>query len=762
MFNKTSKLNSDGVALSTGLFSGPIVGLGYQTPTVSGVTGENGEFHYRKGERVAFLVGKVVLGTVMGAERVNVAELVSRVDGNIQKLQDPILTNVARFLQTLDQDGDVSNGITLTPEIHAIVGNRPIKFSPDVGPVMRDLGDPVAYFSEDPVIVSLLEDLNRSNVFTANSPRRLRSAAAARNEVRRNALGILRFKDVKIPLRNGSFVYADVFRPAKPGSFPAVMNCGVYGRAFVHHSIDSEADAERHELMEERYFFGNPDGYMYENHETVNTATWVPRDYAVVRVDTPGIGNSPGTIGIFGIDEAEAFRDAIEWAGEQPWCNGNVGLYGMSYYAMNQYNVASLQPRHLKAIVSIGTDTNSYDETLYQGGLFSGQFLLSWWNSQVLPAVCGEVKSHDFLAIASAHPFNEPDNTNIYGPRAKVFMSPDISQVNVPQWVVAATTHAAHVHQIGSSETYIASPAKHKKLDFWEDWFVKSYSDAAVEDHMAFFDYWLKGVENGIMDKPPVRLDIRTGNGSYYVQEENEWPIARTQYTCLYLDASTADWQGDGRRQDFLRMSTTPPEQNKNASYSAQVDLASIFPRCPWNTGVSFISDPVSEVLVLAGYMKAVLWVSSSSHDMDLYVSVRVIDENDCEVDYVGPMVIAKDPNDVSPLGKGWLKVSHRKLDPIRTTEYRPKHTHLRADYAPLKEDEVVQVEVEITPNTAVVRVGQRIRVDIQPYGGSGHGMPHAYDSSYHAGATNMIHTGPDYPSYVQLPVVPEKPTTRG
>lgn len=288
-----------------------------------------------------------------------------------------------------------------------------------------------------------------------------------------------------------------------------------------------------------------------------------------------------------------------------------------------------------------------------------------------------------------------------------------------------------------------------------------------VPEHMAFFDYWLKGVKNEIMDTPRVRAAIRTGNGSYYVLNENEWPIARTKYTKLYLDASPSEWEGDGLRHDFLRLSQVPPSAENRTSYSAEVNAGSLFlpiredlrrrqqrniTPC-WATGMSFVTDPMPEDMVLAGYMKLGLWVSSTSSDMDINASVRVIDDQNREVEYSGPPDLT-DSTNVYPVGLGWLKVSHRKLDPKRSTEYRPKHTHTEADYAPLKKNEVVPVEVEIWPNTALVKKGYRIRLDVQPHGSCGNER-HLYDPSYHTGAENNIYTGPNHVSYLQLPVIP-------
>ena len=754
--------------LLTGVFAGPIAGLRYKTPSGSGVTNQNGEFSYRKGERVAFILGKVAFGSAMGAPRLDLAMVVSRVDGSSQKLLDPGLTNIARFVFSLDREGNLDGGVEISAEAHDVIGARSINFRRDVtfaGPTPDHVRD----FENDPAISDLLGELARGGAFATTTPRRLVSAAAARNEVRRNILGIRRFRDVKIDLKNGAFVYADVFRPDKEGVFPVIMNCGVYGRAFHHHSICSEDDFEAHEAEEERYFQGNPDGLIFENHETVNTADWVPHDYAVVRVDGPGTGKSPGKLAPWGFSTAEAFRDAIDWAGAQPWCNGAVGLWGMSYYAMTQQAVASLQPKNLKAMVSIGTDVDLYEEVLYTGGVLNEEFFPFWFKAGVLSSVCGEPNPVDFMSIARAAPFKDSNLAAIFGPRSEVFMSPDMTGVSVPTWAVACTTHPAHFHQLGGSEAFIVTPTPDKKLDFWEDWFTRSYAAATVADHRAFFDHWLKGIDNGIMDRPPIRLDVRAGDGSSFLLEENEWPIARTTYVKMYLDASPSEWDGDAWRHDFLRLSRVEPREERRVEYSAEIPLESrsgpppaLLPVIPpaalfvWTTGASFITDPMTQDMVFAGYSKAQLWASSTSRDMDIFVAMRVLDENDIEVDYAGPGTMGLSTRHF-PLAKGWLKVSHRKRDEARSTEYTVKHTHLAADYAPLAGDEIVMVEVEIIPNTALIKKGQRIRLDIQPFDGYDHGTRHGYDPSYHDGARNAIYTGPEHLSYIQIPVVPER-----
>jgi predicted acyl esterase len=153
--------------------------------------------------------------------------------------------------------------------------------------------------------------------------------------------------------------------------------------------------------------------------------------------------------------------------------------------------------------------------------------------------------------------------------------------------------------------------------------------------------------------------------------------------------------------------------------------------------------------------MKMGLWVSSTSSDMDVFASLRVLDENDREIRYES-LVPPVDPAFIHPTGHGLLKVSHRKIDEKRSTDYWPVQTHLEADYAPLVDGEVVAIEVGLNPSTAFIPKGSRLRIDIQPSSPSGL-TSRAYDESYHVGATNAVYTGPEHQSYVQLPIVPAR-----
>jgi hypothetical protein len=766
----------------TGVMAGPIRGLRYRTPTADGLTDERGAFCYRRGETVTFLVGGIVLGSVKGAPRVNLAQLVDRADGKIDRLHDPMVTNLARLVQTLDQDGDLENGVTISPIVHDVVGPAVLNFNQaptdaeredaaNAGTEGSGAAAMVAFssnqtitFAGDPAVVGLLETLNATpGVFTARTPRRLRNGASSRNELRRNIRGIVKLTDVRIPLRDGSYVCADVFRPADDDPHPVILNYGFYGKAFDHGVIggdDGDDGAQQKEELEDRYFSGNPDGLQYENHESVDSAVWVPHGYVCVRVDGRGVGNSPGLQSPFDVQEAEDYYDAIEWAGVQPWSTGSVGLWGMSYLAITQHSVASLRPPHLKAMIALGTDSDLYNEALYGGGLY-GEGFWTWWRAAMAGHnFVGERRETDWHTRLLSTPFNDPD---AYGGRGAVAMRPEVGKATAPVWIVGPQTGVV-IHQLGSSETFIRSTgAQARKFDFVDAWFPHSYKTSTVAEHLQFFDHWLKGLDNGAMDGAPVRVQVRTGDGAHYVLEEADWPVPRTTYPRWYLDATPSDWPGDGRRADFLRIRADVPEADASAGYDAHLDIGYPIPApvgyvggTPrWSTGVSFVSEPMTQDMVLAGYMKVGLWVSSTSEDMDVFVSLRVLDENDREIRYES-LVPPIDPANIHPVGHGLLKVSHRALDEERSTQYWPVHTHAEADHRPLEADEVVPVEIGLYPSTALIRKGSRLRVDVQPY--SPAGLPsRSYDEGYHVGATNVVHTGPDHPSYLQLPIIPNE-----
>jgi uncharacterized protein len=177
---------------------------------------------------------------------------------------------------------------------------------------------------------------------------------------------------------------------------------------------------------------------------------------------------------------------------------------------------------------------------------------------------------------------------------------------------------------------------------------------------------------------------------------------------------------------------------------SAQVMGAKIKP----GMGISLETPPLDTDVEITGPLAASFWVSSSSEDMDLFLTLRNFDAEGNEVLETGQQ------GTPVPVAKGWLRVSHRELDPELTLPYRPYHKHRRRLF--LSSGEIVKVDVEIWPTSMVFKKGHRIRLDVQPRDGVGSQSYMHYHADYNTG-TNTVHAGGERESYLLLPVIPAK-----
>jgi predicted acyl esterase len=245
------------------------------------------------------------------------------------------------------------------------------------------------------------------------------------------------------------------------------------------------------------------------------------------------------------------------------------------------------------------------------------------------------------------------------------------------------------------------------------------------------------------MQEPPVKLAIRTGHGEYHFRHENEWPIARTQWTKLHLDLSKPS-EGAGIAGTLAKTKpATAASRTYPATTASHGGHASEAP-----AGISLVTPPLTEDTEITGPVAAQLWVSSTTEDMDLLLTLRNIDPDGKDVLEVGQQ------GQPVPVAKGWLRVSHRELDPDLSLPYRPYHKHLRRQW--LKPNEIVEVQVEIWPTSMVFKKGHRIRLDIQPRDGIGSAPYTHYHADYNVG-DNTIYSGGDKDSYLLVPVIPPK-----
>ena len=188
-------------------------------------------------------------------------------------------------------------------------------------------------------------------------------------------------RDLPIRMDDGAVLRADVYRPDATALVPVIMTSGPYGKGVRYQ--------EHYKLMWDWLIEQHPDllpgsTRSYLTWETVDPEIWVPWGYAVVRVDSRGAGRSPGYLDIFSARETLDYYHAIEWTGTQPWANGKVGLSGISYYAINQWHVAQLQPPHLTAMIPWEGAADTYRDWYRHGGILSNKFMETWLPRQVL------------------------------------------------------------------------------------------------------------------------------------------------------------------------------------------------------------------------------------------------------------------------------------------------------------------------------------------------------------------------------------------
>ncbi len=548
-------------------------------------------------------------------------------------------------------------------------------------------------------------------------------------------------KDVPIPMRDGTILYADLFRPDAGDRVPAIMNITVYQKDKLW--IPPED-------LEEK---ANP----HMNWETVNPQWWCPRGYACVRVDSRGSGKSPGESDPSSYQESLDYYDAIEWIAKRPWCSGKIGLLGISYHAASQWRVANLQPPSLKAIMPWEGRADQYRDQAYHGGIFALGFMGNWWLTHTAHHLLGRPRSHNPDAFHNdmmwKYMRNDLDSEYWRTNSARW------EKITVPVYSVG-NWGGFSMHLRGNTEGFMLAASRHKKLRIHTGThFHPFHSEEGRTDQRRWFDYWLKGIDTGIMDEPPVKLEIRTGGSPdrYPFRFEDEWPLARTQWTRMYL---RIDREPTGEMMGVEgRLVPAPPPQAGSATYPASgvtkagVASGSSLATTHGNTGrtgVSFETDSLDTDTEVTGPLLLNLWVSSTSEDMDLFVTLRNIgpDGNDiCEIGQHGQPVPC--------VTKGWLRASHRKLDSVKSLSYRPYHAHDERLW--LQPGESVECRVEVWPTSMVFKKGHRIRVDIQPRDGVGSAPYTHYHADYNAGTQNTVYAGGDKPSYLLLPVIPAK-----
>jgi uncharacterized protein len=524
--------------------------------------------------------------------------------------------------------------------------------------------------------------------------------------------GMIIERNVAVKLRDGVCVYADVFRPADERPGPPIVIWTPYGKHW-YGELEKDPNTAVREDMVSRY----------ATFEGADPLYWVPLGYVIVNVDAKGTWYSEGTSTFLSPEEAEAFYDVIEWAGVQPWSTGRVGLTGVSYLSQSQWKTAALQPPHLAAMNIWEGWSDTYREVARHGGIPDTSF----W-TKVVANAWG----------VSTHPIEDIVQETVDHPLFDDFWASkvaDFSKIVAPAFIVASWTDQG-MHLRGTLEGFkkIASQQKWLEVHGRKKWSYY-YEPQSVARLRAFFDKFLMGLDSPIDAWPKVLLEVRE---RFYVgtqRAENEWPIARTHYTRLHLDARNG------------RMQREPVADSAVCGYDSLGGGPGAH-----RAEFEYVFEQATE---LTGHMKLLLFMAAeSAEDMDVFVGVYKFDAQGQPV----PLAYYTYFND-GPVALGWLRASHRELDRTRSSEYQPVLLH-RNEWR-LEQGKAEPLAIEIWPSATLFEAGSRLRLivqgtDLQKYSKTRHPIYMRHEDSVNHGR-HLIYTGGDTGSYLLIPIVPAR-----
>lgn len=514
--------------------------------------------------------------------------------------------------------------------------------------------------------------------------------------------GMIIERDVEVPTRFGFSLYADVFRPVgEEAKAPPLLAWTPYGKhdpaplAKIY-----PASGVREDWLSDLTIFEAPD-----------PVYWVGNGYAVVTIDIPGVWHAQSPATYMSPEEAEAFYDAIEWAGTQRWSNGKVGLSGVSYLTVMQWRVAELNPPHLAAINPWEGWSDTYREVVRHGGIPDTSFwpyIQVRWGASDHPV-------EDLWAETAEHPFFD----DFWASKAA-----DLKKIRVPAWVVGSwSDHGLHTRGTLEGFRLMSSTNKWLEVHGRKKW-AHYYDPQSRARQLAFFDHFLKGTAPE-PSWPRVDVEIRERYYEGRRHHSTTWPLHEVTYRKFYLSANA--------------LVATPAATQASCHYdSLAEDAAALF-------DLRFDKDTD-----IVGHARLKLFVSADdADDLDLFIALEKLDANGQRVGMTHYAIFED-----GPVALGWLRVSHRALDPERSTDYLPVLAHRKE--SKVKPGEIVETDIEILPSGTHFSAGETLRLRIQ--GRDIYRAPKPLLYARHEDTVNRglhrIWTGDPTASWLQLPVL--------
>jgi predicted acyl esterase len=544
-------------------------------------------------------------------------------------------------------------------------------------------------------------------------------------------------KDVFVPTRDGTKLCANIYRPDHPGKFPALLALGGYGKELQEELIPPQP------LNKSAVWDGNI--------EAGDTPDIVARGYVHVIGDLRGTGKSEGEYaGMWSSQEGKDGADIVEWIARQPWCDGNVGMIGYSYYGGIQLKVAIEQPPHLKSIFVSHVGVDYYRDQAYVGGVLS-LFYYGLWDgrhgtsgfaprnavSLMQKSLSQEeferrrqellnnpdIKMYPNIFHLLNYPFKNPWFFDmVMNPLDGPFwmdrsVYPFYDKIKVPTFVVGKVAHESGAYwdvytNINTTKKLLVKPNGPEERPWRED----------HELILRWHDHWLKGNDTGVLSEPNMRIFMQ---GSNQWREESQFPVPGTEWVPCYL-----------RRWEGLAFAPEKLQPEPDCFLQQPLHLSTK------RDSVKYISPPMPEDLTVLGPASFNFFASIDQEDTNWMVKLYDVAPGGAE----------------TRLGKGYLKASHRALDPAKTKPHTPYHKHTLAD--PVVPGQINEYNVDLGKLTAVFKPGHRIKLEIESLESPRdpemqiHYHPHLNNSRT---TVHKIYRNRVYQSHLLLPIVGKK-----
>jgi uncharacterized protein len=567
-------------------------------------------------------------------------------------------------------------------------------------------------------------------------------------------------KDVAVPMRDGVNLSIDIYRPDTADKFPALLAFSIYNK-------DLQGPDVAKTLPPQPAWSSLWAGLL----EAGDTKFFVSRGYIHIIGSPRGVAKSDGG----GSRQWDSY-DLIEWIAAQPWCDGNVGMVGISGFGAEQLHVAKQNPPHLKAIFPLdprgayGT-LGSFREEYPGGVLHLFRYLIMHFAAMhqtkgkpgTLPpereALWQEAMNnpdyrmypHIFNVLTQKGQHMPPYFELLIDPYDKEAAIRDAEQslerIKVPTYTGSGWYAYTYKTHLNGAQNYFEKIAAPKKLMFLGPAHLERPFHSLHGEILRWHDHWLKNIDTGIMSDPPVR---------YWVMGANEWrsganwPLPETQWTKFYLNS----WE---------RLQATPYTPS-SVDDELPADAFAQMPPTQTNAvqALRYMTDPLPEDLLIVGPSVLNLFAAIDQDDTNWIVSLKDVGpDGSVRTVREGERNLPRDLHE-RELTRGWLKASHRAVDQARSKPWRPWHPLTRQAQKKVVPGEITEYAIEIMATANLFRRGHRICIDIasadMPTGVGGATNAEYVPNHIVSSKTTLhrIYHDGKRPSHLLLPVIPQ------